>query len=634
MISSSAASRRLLPSAAVLGALIAALTVYADAGPGPLLSSLHGSGISAVVVVAAFTACGLWTLRQCSISVWRWAIVIGVVFASAQSVGMSLRQFDALIRPLLARPNRAWTVVHWLGTAWMVTCSSAALIAAIDALANGRSRADSDDRGPGLLQRFLAAMCSVRPGSRWKCWLAIFGALVLSRLPYLVIYWPGIVAFDTFRSYSYARGIGPWESYEPVGASMLIAVADWFGTHLRWGDAGGVAIGSVSLIVASSGAFTFMLARMAAWGVPRRVWIAGLAWIVLLPLFGYYSVTLAKDAPFSIAMVVFMVCLGELSFGKGSEARRLWPWITLTIAGLFVFATRNNGVHVLALTLPVILLPLRHLWRRIVVITAVLAVAFGLYVGPVYAALKVRPGPAEETFSVPIQQLGRIAKYHSGQLSAADTDFMRKMFAGMPPHQLGKHYVPGLSDPIKLQARKSWKDHSTAQFLTGWARIATTYPKTAIAATLANTVGYWDPEGPSYDGFMRWSVNDVRTVHLNIPSGKPTTGIASWIESKSLIPTQSYARGLSDDGYRKIPILGLAMSPGPICWLWLVSAVLVARQRKTSALAIFVPAGALLLTLLAGPVSGGQRYTLTFFMAAPLAVAAVALAAKPCQCEG
>ena len=142
--------------------------------------------------------------------------------------------------------------------------------------------------------------------------------------------------------------------------------------------------------------------------------------------------------------------------------------------------------------------------------------------------------------------------------------------------------------------------------------------------------GYWDPEGPSYDGMSRWSSNnaDHRRIHLAIPGGEPKTGLAAAIESSGFFPTRTYGRGLHDDGYRAIPVLGLAMSPGWVCWSWLIAALLVIRRRDRKALAVFIPAAALLLSFLAGPVSGGQRYSLTLFMALPLAIAAVALARR------
>ena len=253
-----------------------------------------------------------------------------------------------------------------------------------------------------------------------------------------------------------------------------------------------------------------------------------------------------------------------------------------------------------------------------------------IYVGPVYGALDVRPGPSEEAYSVPIQQLALISKLHSAALAPSDREFITRTFAGVPPEELGNHYVPWLADPMKLQARKAWADHSTAEFLLGWARLVLKYPVTAIEATLANSAGYWDPEGASYDGLLRWSFNDIRGIHLGIPSGPPASGVAAKIEASGIMPTWTYRGGLHDDGYRAIPLLGLAMSPGPVCWLWLITGLLVARRRDPTALAVFVPAGMLLLTCLAGPVSGGQRYALPFFMALPLAVTAVALTVPRC----
>src|SRR5262249_5504285 len=163
-----------------------------------------------------------------------------------------------------------------------------------------------------------------------------------------------------------------------------------------------------------------------------------------------------------------------------------------------------------------------RMWKRILVLLAVLLAAYGLYVGPIYTALHVGPGPGEESYSLPLQQLGRIAKYHAATLTPAERAYYDRMFASMPPEELAKHYVPDLADPMKLSARINWRQHSTAQFLAGWARIAAKYPGTAVEATLASSVGFWDPEAPPYHGLERWSVNGGRGIFLAIPSGEPT----------------------------------------------------------------------------------------------------------------
>lgn len=617
---------------ATAGASVGLLAVYAGNEPGPLLTRLHGGGLSAVVVFAALLAGGLWVLRRTSASAWRWAAGLGIALATAELAGLSLRRFNTLLEPLLFPDNIAWTVVHWLGTAWLATCALTVVIEALDrhVVRSARSNSDDRDERAGPMARFVALFRAPTRAQRSVGLLIVMGILVLSRVPYLVVYWPGLVSFDTLRSYSYVRGTHFWQAYEPVGHSLLIGVMQWSGSVLGWGDVGGVAIGSISAVLATSAAFTFMLSRMAVWGLPPAIWAASLAWLVLLPVFGYFSVSLVKDVPFSIAMTIFLVCVGELAFGDRGTARKRWLWVTLTVAAVFAVVMRNNGIHVMALTIPVLIVVLRHVWRRLLLVGVAVGVAYGLYVGPVFAVLNVQPGPQEESYSVPLQQLGRVVKYHWVDLPTVDQAFLTRTFASVPPQVLGEGYVPYLADPMKLTARRAWGNYSTTELLAGWVRIAAMHPRTAIEATLANTVGYWDPTAPSYDGLSRWSSNEapLRGIFLDIPAGRPTTGVAGWLESSGLMPTKRYGTGLLDDGYRAIPVVGLAMSPGAVCWLWLIAAVLVLRRGDRAALAVFVPAGVLLLSFLAGPVSGGQRYSLTLFLALPLAATAVVLAGR------
>jgi hypothetical protein len=221
--------------------------------------------------------------------------------ATAQFVGIAVRK--SFLRQILVPDNVGWVIVQWVGTTWMITCGLAALIAAVDS--GGRSSSSAGPIRDGVFARLVRSLHSTTPGVQRKGCFTLMGIIVASRLPYLVVYWPGIVQFDTFRSYSYARGTYQWESYEPVGSSLFVTATQWLGTFFGWGDAGGVAIGAMTLMLASCAAFTFMLLRMATWGVSRTVWVAALAWVTLLPVFGYFSIEIIKDMPFSVAMLVF-----------------------------------------------------------------------------------------------------------------------------------------------------------------------------------------------------------------------------------------------------------------------------------------------------------------------------------------
>ena len=134
---------------------------------------------------------------------------------------------------------------------------------------------------------------------------------------------------------------------------------------------------------------------------------------------------------------------------------------------------RNNGIHVMAFTVPGLIVVLRHLWRQLLRVGVAVGVAYGLYVGPVFAVLKVQPGPQEESYSVPLQQLGRVVKYHWAALPSADQAFLTRTFAAVPPQVLADGYVPYLADPMKLTARRAWGNYSTTELLAAPLPIAT-----------------------------------------------------------------------------------------------------------------------------------------------------------------
>ncbi|HET9128370.1 MAG TPA: DUF6020 family protein, partial [Propionibacteriaceae bacterium] len=589
--------------ASTIGALAVVAMMWFGTAPNSLALLPAEPPLAALAVLVSLLVLGTWVVRRAPASTWVWAGVVGAAMAAADIMGVGLYRFDALWTPLWTQFGW-WAAIHTLGVWWIGAVVVAGLIVVLDRPPSASSgergrRSLTEARGERGLR---AALASGEPRRQWRAAALVVVLLIVVELPYLVVYWPGIMSSDTMRSYAYARGLNRWDSYEPVGHSILIAITQWLGPALGLGDTGGVALGVAFQLLTSTAAFAFMLTRMAVWGVGPRLWRASLAWLAVLPVFGYFDVTLLKDTAFSAGVVVFLTAVGELSFGGRGRPR--WPWFVLAVSGAWMIGMRNNGIYALALGVPALLLVLRRERRRLLMLMGVLAAAYALYVGPLYAALHVAPGRDVEMFSIPIQQLARVDKYDAADLSPADRSFLISVFAGAAPEALGGHYVPQLSDPMKLQALKAWNQHTTLQFLTGWLRVVADHPGTAIEATLANTMGAWDPAGVSYDGLPS-SANDVRGIHLNIPTLSWPAGSLPKTVDAATRPTHEYFSGPREDGYLAVPVLGLLMSPGATCWGWIIALVLVVRRRSAPALALFLPAAALGLTVMAGPVSGG-----------------------------
>ncbi|OCG73908.1 hypothetical protein A7J15_06770 [Microbacterium sediminis] len=593
----------------VVAALAVAVTVASGTQPGNLLDVLDGNSAVVAFVFVATLVAGLWVRRRVPAGTAAWVLPVSAVFALADILGVSLGRSDAGLDLLLRSEPAvaAWVLFRVAGT-FSAFAIGFALVLVL--LGRYRERRPAAGRAASLLE-------AVRRGG-WRSFAALLGVILVFRLPYLILWWPGIVPFDTFRSYSYARGVGEWEQYEPVGHSLLVAAMQAIGAALGWGDAGGVALGAILQVLTTSAAFAFLLARLAAWGLPAAVWIASLAWVALVPTLGLASVTIVKDVPFTSALVVFLTCLGEIARRRHDAAAPRWPWWTLLGASLALLVLRNNGLYVVVLGLGILAATvLRRHARRLLGILGVSIVAYALYAGPLTAALGAEPGPPAESWSVPIQQVARIAADHHDELTPAQWDFVDSVFDEYDATTIGAHYEPGISDPAKADANANWGERSTLEFVGGWLDLVAAHPLSAVEATLAGTVGYWAPGAPSYDGLIYMSHNDVRGVHLDIPSGPADGGLRAFLERNELF----------GDGLRAIPVLGLVLSPGVITWGWVIALVLVIRSRRWSALAVFVPAMVLFATLLAGPVSGGMRYSLGLYAALPLAVGVAVVSA-------
>ncbi|WP_261166041.1 DUF6020 family protein [Microbacterium sp. Marseille-Q6965] len=598
-----------LNSLLVAGALLVALTVTSGTRPGNLLDVLDGNSVAAAFVFIATLMAALWARRRATVRAAAWALPLALMFAFADIVGVSLEQPDAGLDLLLRSTpaETAWVLCRLGGT---FTAAAIGLTTLLIVLERLRQR-------PVGTSRAARAVDNLRKGG-WRGFAVLVVVVLVFRLPYLVLWWPGIVPFDTFRSYAYARGFGEWSQYEPLGHSLLITAMQGIGTSLGWGDAGGVALGAALQVLTTSAAFAFLLHRLAVWGLPAPVWIACGVWVLLVPTLGLISVTIVKDAPFMSALVVFLTCLGEIAVaGKGQRNTR-WPWWTLLAASLALLVLRNNGVYVVLIGLGVLAATvLRRRWKPLLGILAVSLVAYALYAVPLVRAVGAEPGPPAESWSVPIQQIARIAADHHEELSPEQLAFVDSLFDEYDAATVGEHYEPGISDPVKADANANWGERSTLEFVRGWLDLALAYPVSAVEATLAGTVGYWAPGAPSYDGLIYMSHNDVRGVHLDIPFGPTDGGVRGFLERNDLF----------DGGLRSIPVIGLMLSPGVITWGWVIALALIIRARNWPALSIFVPAMVLFATLLAGPVSGGMRYALGFYAALPLAVGVAVLSA-------
>jgi hypothetical protein len=227
-------------------------------------------------------------------------------------------------------------------------------------------------------------MQPTRTGEAARCaWLAYALPVWAAGGLYLAIFWPALMSNDSLAQWSQML-TGRYTDMAPAFHTLTI----WLVTRI-WLSPAAVALAQVlalGLVVAWS------LDRLRQWGMPR-----GLAWttaggLALLPATGILAITLWKDIPYSIGMLLLSLWLMEMIHSRGAWVSRPRCWILLGVLLGLLALYRHNGVSV-ALGVPVLLAAAyRRYWRPLALALAVAGAIIWAVRGPLYRTLGIASG--------------------------------------------------------------------------------------------------------------------------------------------------------------------------------------------------------------------------------------------------
>lgn len=421
-------------------------------------------------------------------------------------------------------------------------------------------------------------------------------------LPYLFVYWPGLVFPDTLNSLDQLMGYRPWNNHHPVPYTLFIGACIQI-AHLVGGDS---TLGCALYCLVQMGLMATCLAYLSCWTITRgglnKVWLAIV--VVLFaasPYYATFSIALWKDPAFSASIVMLTVLLGDLVLAKGRVTRlgKWWLFAFIAFALLATF-TRNNGTYILAATG---LCLVAWLWfdrkqRRTQqgVIRAALCilvvVALSMAANPVYALFGIEKTEPSESLGMPLAQMARVAAV-GGEMSVADAAYMDTI---LPLERYPEAYRPGSIDTLKWDAQFNMEalEHD---FFARWASMFEKNPSIYLEAWVFQTVGYW-------------AVNQPEVLRQkNIDQGDPLNTEEGMDRLAHLSINTS--AGIDDGSIRfdLLPLEGPSVPSGLLFWLVAYLATSVVLLGKPTWLIPLIPSIALFGTLLvASPIWYWQRY--------------------------
>lgn len=432
------------------------------------------------------------------------------------------------------------------------------------------------------------------------CWLPVFFAV-----------YPGFFVYDAQDEYIQVA-TRAFSTHHPL-VHVLLLGGMICGVHKLTGSYNlGIACYMVFQMVLAAGVFTFLFSYLRKKEVPRVLRMIGTVWLGLFPTVVMFTLCSAKDALFTLALLLLLVCLLEMGTGETFFEQKGWQ-VLFVASGMGMMLLRNNGFYAFLVMIPFLLI-LQKKGRGRLLLLAVCAVAGCMLVnGGLKAALHADDSEYQELLTVPIQQLARTYQYAPEVFSGADLETLHEVLS----EEALSLYTPRLSDPVKYRFDNEAFARDKGKYAGLWLRVGMKKPLIYLNAWWMTSYGFWYPDtvinvyGGNTVFTFTYKDNSYFGYEVELPGVR---------ESKIPWLDEVYRKLSLEVWKEKIPVVSWLFSPGAMFWIYAFLFAWLLNNRRYELLYPFLPIFLIWLTVLLGPTYL-PRYVLFFWYALPLFLA-------------
>lgn len=439
--------------------------------------------------------------------------------------------------------------------------------------------------------------------------LLTFLFLLLCWLPVLLAVYPGFFVYDAQDEYLQVAS-RTFSTHHPLVHVLLLGgiicavhkVTDSYNL--------GIACYTVFQMILVSGGFTFLLSYLRKKKVSKTLRLISMLYFGLFPVIVMFTLCSAKDALFSTALLILLICLLEMNLDSDSFfASKGWLLLTgASATGMMLL--RNNGLYAFVFLIPFLAFYQKK-YRKRVLVWAALSIAGCLLVnGGLKVAFHADDSENQEILTVPIQQLARTYKYEPEVFSQEDVNTLHEIL----PEEALVMYNARLSDPVKYRFRNDAFAADKGKYIKLWAKIGLKKPLSYLNAWLMTSYGFWYPDtvinvyaGNSVFTFT-YKDSSYFGYEVELPGERDSK--IPWLD-------EVYRRLSLEIEQEKVPIVSMLFSPGGLFWLFAFVFSYMLYRKNYHILMPCIMVLAVWLTVILGPTYL-PRYVLIFWFGLPL----------------
>lgn len=441
--------------------------------------------------------------------------------------------------------------------------------------------------------------------------IAAFLFLLLCWLPVFLAVYPGFFVYDAQDEYVQVA-TRTFSTHHPL-VHVLLLGGIICGVHKLTDSYNlGIACYMVFQMVLAAGGFTFLFSYLRKKRISRVLRLTGLVWLGLFPTVVMFTLCSAKDALFTLALLMLLICLLEMGTEETFFESKGWRLLFVG-SGVAMMLLRNNGFYAFLVMIPLLLL-LKKNRRRQVLFLSACAVAGCLFInGGLKMALHADDSEYQELLTVPIQQLARTYKYAPEAFSEEDREILYEVL----DEEALSLYTPRLSDPVKYRFDNETFGKNKGRYAGLWLRVGAKKPLIYLNAWWMTSYGFWYPDtvinvyGGNTVFTFTYKDNSYFGYEVELPGVR---------ESKIPWLDEVYRKLSLEVWKERIPVVSWLFSPGGMFWFYAFLFAWLLNSRRYEMMYPFLPIFLLWLTVLLGPTYL-PRYVLFFWYALPLFLA-------------
>lgn len=423
--------------------------------------------------------------------------------------------------------------------------------------------------------------------------------IFLGWLPWLVIFYPASIEWDTYYPIEQFMGIIEKSNHHPWTYVMVVGQFYKFGVTI--GDKNfGMFLYILIRDIICAAIYGAVVMKLYKKGVKKILCFLVMMFYTVTPVFGAYAKHAFKNTLAAALFTLFIMMVFDAVEHLMNDSYSWKDSLRLGSSAFIFCAFLNNGIYV---SVPVVFIlcfiEIRKRYVKSAILLLTIMMSFFVYHKWGMTHYDIRPSSKAEALAIPMQQVSRTIKYNMENLTAED----REMLSGYGDLQaIADAYDPLVSDPVKT----IWinADHGSKEFIKIWAKLLVKHPMRYIEAFIGHSYGYYafTPREEEHAG--NWNCG-MTYFH--------------WVKDPRYSPefTCDYIDGFEGgrqflekwaDFWDVIPLLSLTDTMPLYTWCIVLFGLLMIQKKRFIMLIPIMASILMILTCMASPVNGCFRY--------------------------